>query len=96
MEPPIGRMYFVQPTEPEQFYLRQLLLNTPGATSYEDLRTTSDPNHVLPDVIHEIFLQAYLKRGLLIDDQEWSFCMEEASMYTFSHKSPTVCEYTFV
>jgi hypothetical protein len=38
--PTVGRMYFVNPQEGERYYLRMLLLNSPGATSYEELRTT--------------------------------------------------------
>ncbi len=36
----MGRMYFVQPSEGERYYLRILLSHIVGATCFEDLRTT--------------------------------------------------------
>ena len=70
-------MHFVQPSEGEWFYLRQLLLNVPGATSFEDLKTTHDP-----EVVHDTFKAACLARGLLQDDSEWSSCMMEAALFS--------------
>ena len=35
----IGRMVFVQPSDKERYFLRLLLCNVKGATSFEDLRT---------------------------------------------------------
>jgi len=83
---PIGRMYFVQPSDGERYHLRLLLLNTPGATSYKDLKTTIDPNGLLPDVEQETFLQACVARGLCQNDQEWFSCMSEACTFSFPTK----------
>jgi hypothetical protein len=76
---PVGRMYFVHPSQEERYYLRLLLTNVPGATSYEDLRTTDlgTPQQVL----HETFKAACLARGLLQDDSEWDKCMDEARVF---------------
>jgi hypothetical protein len=38
---PVGRMYFVQPSEGERYFLRLLLHHVPGATSFEDLACTN-------------------------------------------------------
>ena len=70
-------MHFVQPSEGEWFYLRQLLLNVPGATSFEDLKTTHDPEEV-----HDTFKDACLARRLLHDNSEWSSCMMEAALFS--------------
>jgi hypothetical protein len=46
---PVGRMYYVPPGQGERYYLRTLLSNVAGATSFEDLRTTGagTPNETL-------------------------------------------------
>jgi hypothetical protein len=38
---PINRMYFVQPSEGERYFLHLLLHHVPGATSFEDLACTN-------------------------------------------------------
>eukprot|EP00775_Hariotina_reticulata_P000896 gene896-1219_t len=43
--PPVGRMYFVQPTAGERYYLRMLLCHVPGAKGFEHLRTVNDVEH---------------------------------------------------
>jgi hypothetical protein len=70
--PPVGRMYFVQPTAGERYYLRMLLCHVPGAKGFEDLRTVNG-------VVHPTFQAACQARGLLADDAEWRTCMEEAA-----------------
>jgi ATP-dependent DNA helicase PIF1 len=79
-DPPIGRMYFVPPTQRDRHYLRLLLLNTPGATSFEDLRTTTDPSTGMK-TLQETFLQACVLRGLCRDDYEWTSCLTEACTF---------------
>ena len=69
--PVIGRMYQVQPSHPERFALRLLLLHVPGATSFEDLRSVDR-------VLHPTFKEAAKAMGLLEDDLEWQRCMENA------------------
>ena len=54
------------------FFLRLLLLHTPGATSFEDLRTVDG-------VLLETFLEACASRGLLQDDAEWQNVLVEAA-----------------
>ena len=64
-------MYQVQPSHPERFSLRLLLLHSPGATSFEDLRTVEGHTH-------DTFKEAAKAMGLLEDDDEWRRCMQEA------------------
>ncbi|XP_057305384.1 uncharacterized protein LOC130642312 [Hydractinia symbiolongicarpus] len=64
-------IYSVIPRAGELFYLLMLLLHTPGATSFEDLRTVIGN-------ISETFRDACLLRGLLQDDTEWNNTLQEA------------------
>ncbi len=73
----VGRMYFVQPSEGDCYYLRVLLTHVAGATCFEDFRTTHRP-HTPTIVVHPIFKAAYLARGLLQDDAEWDQCLSKA------------------
>jgi hypothetical protein len=73
----VGRMYFMQPSEGERYYLRVLLTHVAGATCFEDLRTTHRP-HTPTTVVHPTFKAACLTRGLLQDDAEWDQCLSEA------------------
>jgi len=73
----VGRMYFVQPSKGERYYLRVLLTHVAGATCFEDLRTTHRP-HTPTIVVHPTFTAPYLARGLLQDDAEWDQCLSEA------------------
>ncbi|XP_057292987.1 uncharacterized protein LOC130621642 [Hydractinia symbiolongicarpus] len=67
----VSRMYSVSPRAGELFYLRMLLLHTPGATSFEDLRTVNGN-------VAETFRDACLLRGLLQDDTKWNNTLQEA------------------
>ena len=69
----IGRMYYVQPTSGEKFYLRLLLTVVKGATSFGHLRTVNG-------FLYPTFKQACIALGLLEDDQEWTQCLQEASV----------------
>jgi hypothetical protein len=73
----VGRMYFVQPSEGERYYLRVLLTHVVGATCFEDLRTTHRP-HTPTTIMHPTFKAACLARGLLQDDAESDQCLSEA------------------
>ncbi len=73
---PVGRMYFVQPSEGERYFLRLLLHHVPGATSFEDLACTN--RHLQHPTQHASFKKTCQQRGLLQDDAEWAQCMEEA------------------
>jgi hypothetical protein len=68
----IGRLYYVNPTEGERFYLRMLLMIVKGATCYTDLRTHNG-------IIYETFKEACAARGLLTDDNEWYKTFEVAT-----------------
>jgi hypothetical protein len=70
----IGRMYSVSPNDVERYHLRILLLNTPGARSYDDLKIVD--NEVCPT-----FTNAAKRRGLLHDDTEYVKCMDEAATF---------------
>ena len=67
----IGRMYAVVPTAGERFFLRCLLLNVPGPTSFDDLKTVDG-------VLYPTFRAACIARGLTKSDEEWIRCIEEA------------------
>ncbi len=60
----VGRMYFVQPSEGERYYLRVLLTHVARATCFDDLRTTHRP-HTPTTVVHPTFKAACLACGLL-------------------------------
>jgi hypothetical protein len=64
-------MYYAHPTSGEHFYLRLLLTNVPGASSYEYL-------HTFEGTLYPTIKDAYIACGLLEDDQEWHQCLEEA------------------
>ncbi|MGN6629793.1 MAG: AAA family ATPase, partial [Candidatus Nitrosocosmicus sp.] len=82
----LGRIYPVNPTETEKYYLRYLLLNTKG-TSFDDLKTYNG-------IKYDTYAKACLARGLIKDDEEWHKCMEEACM--FSRKHPKGLRVLFV
>jgi len=67
----VGRVYFCPPSAGERYYLRMLLYNVPGPTSYDDLRRYNG-------VVCETFQQACAARGLLETDDEWDACLMEA------------------
>ena len=68
----IGRLYMVQPSEGERYYLRTLLTYIKGATSFDDLKTING-------YICSTFKEACILLGLLKDDTEWNACLHEAS-----------------
>jgi len=74
----VGRMYFVQPSEGEHYYLQVLLTHVAGATCFEDLRTTHRP-HTPTIVVHPTFKAACLAHGLLQDDAKWDQCLSKAA-----------------
>ena len=66
----IVRMYKVNPTG-EMFFLRLLLLQAKGATSWEDVRTVNG-------IVLDTFREACVLKGLLQDDTEWQNTLSEA------------------
>ncbi len=70
----IGRMYSVSPRDTERYHLRLLLLHTPGACSFEELKKVGDE-------ICQTFVDAAKRRGLLCDDTEYDRCLAEAVIF---------------
>ena len=70
----IARMYTVNPSEGERFYLRILLTTVIGPTSYDTLKTHDN-------IVYATFKEAAVARGLLEDDGEYVACMNEARTF---------------
>ncbi|CAB5176430.1 unnamed protein product [Rhizophagus irregularis] len=68
----IGRLYMVQPSEGERYYLRTLLAHVKGPTSFNDLKTVNG-------YTCKTFKEACICLSLLQDDNEWDECLLEAS-----------------
>ncbi|GBB96669.1 hypothetical protein RclHR1_28030001 [Rhizophagus clarus] len=68
----IGRLYIVQPSEEERYYLRTLLSYAKGATSFDDLKTVDGHTY-------RSFKETCVCLALLQDDNEWNACLLEAS-----------------
>ena len=66
----VSRMYNANIREGERYFLRVLLLNVPGALSFEDLKT-------FEGAVSQSFREACLARGLLEDDALWTRTMTE-------------------
>jgi hypothetical protein len=58
----MGRMYTIHPSNPECFFLRIVLHNLRGPTSYEDIRN-------IGGIIDETYREACKRLGLLKDDK---------------------------
>lgn len=71
--PIIGWIYQVQPSHPERFAIRLLLLHRKGVTSYQDLRT-------IDRQLHDTFMSVARAMGLFQDDQQHRNCLREASI----------------
>lgn len=74
----IGRVVNIHPTAGDLYYLRILLNDVKGATSFDYLKTVGG-------VIHESFKAACYARGLLDGDKEWHDAMDEASQWATSY-----------
>jgi hypothetical protein len=72
----IGRMYMVQPSAGELYYLRLLLLHVPGVTSFAELRTVNGQQFAT-------FKEAAAALGLLEDDQEWVWFLLMLCLFYF-------------
>lgn len=79
----IGRMYSVSPSDIERYYLRLLLLNVPGACSFDDLKTVDEQ-------ICGTFFEACKKKGLLCDDAEYEKCLFEAITFQMPEQLRTL------
>lgn len=69
----VARMYSVNPSEGERYYLRLLLCHVKGPTSFQCLKTVNE-------IEYQTFKEAAIARGLLEDDQEYLNCMNEATL----------------
>ena len=69
----LGRVYTVHPKNQECYYLRILLHEVAGPTSFKDLKTYNGQ-------AHPTFQAACQARGLLEDDSHWDATLEEASV----------------
>lgn len=67
-------MYHCNPFAGERYYLRLLLTVVRGARSFEHLR-------MVEVISHPTFQAACVARGLLENDNEWTECFEEASLF---------------
>jgi hypothetical protein len=68
----IGRLYIIQLSEGERYYLCTLLSYVKGATSFDDLRTVNGRTC-------RNFKEACICLALLQDNNEWDVCLLEAS-----------------
>uniref|UniRef100_UPI00358ED5B8 uncharacterized protein n=1 Tax=Myxine glutinosa TaxID=7769 RepID=UPI00358ED5B8 len=69
----LGRVYTVHPSNSECFYLRLLLHNIHGRTSFQDLKTVAG-------YVCATYREACLRRGFLEDDAHWNSILEEAAV----------------
>ncbi len=67
----VGRLYFINPSVGERYFLRTLLMKVKGVVSFEALCTVNG-------VVHDTFKSACITHGLYDSDDEWNVCLEEA------------------
>ncbi|KAK4380887.1 hypothetical protein Sango_3022000 [Sesamum angolense] len=70
----VGRIANASPVEGERYYLRILLQNIRGPTSFDSLKT-------IQGKYHDTFRDAAASLGLLDSDNSLEECLEEASQY---------------
>jgi len=75
----LTRLHSVSPRQRELFFLRILLLNVRGATSFQNLRTVN--GHVC-----QTYEQAAILRNLVQNDEQWLRCLEEAANHLFPNQ----------
>ncbi|XP_074115113.1 uncharacterized protein LOC141537831 [Cotesia typhae] len=69
----LGRLYTVHPKQRECFYLRLLLVNVPGPTSFEFLRTVKGR-------VFNTYQDACRELQLLEDDNHWDLTLADAAL----------------
>ncbi|XP_044591997.1 uncharacterized protein LOC123270124 [Cotesia glomerata] len=69
----LGRLYTVHPKQRECFYLRLLLVNVPGPTSFEFLRTVNGR-------VFNTNQDACRELQLLEDDNHWDLALADAAL----------------
>ena len=75
----VARLCTANPKTPERFYLRILLLYTPGAKSFQALRTVNDKTF-------NTFMEACIARELITTDSDWRKCLQEASQWQMPYQ----------
>ncbi|XP_074304074.1 uncharacterized protein LOC141638631 [Silene latifolia] len=70
----LGRLVYANPSEGERYYLRLLLANVRGPTSFDDLKSING-------IMCTSFQDSAFRRGLLEADDSIEECLEEASRY---------------
>jgi hypothetical protein len=66
-----GRLYFINPSVGERYFLRTLLTKVKGVVSFEAFCTVNN-------VVHDTFKSACIALGLYDSDDEWNACLEKA------------------
>ncbi|XP_039483119.1 uncharacterized protein LOC120446291 isoform X2 [Drosophila santomea] len=69
----LGRLYTVHPKQRECFYLRLLLVNVPGPTTFEFLRTVNGR-------VFNTYQDACRELQLLEDDNHWDLTLADAAL----------------
>lgn len=82
-ETTIGRLYTVHPNQDECFFLRMLLVNVGGPTSFQQLKTVDG-------VHHDTFRGACKALNLLEDDRHWDSCVNEACYTSYPNQIRTL------
>jgi hypothetical protein len=67
----VGRLYFVNRSTNERYFLRTLLTKVKGVISFEALCKVNG-------VVHDTFKSVCIALGLYDSDDEWNACLEEA------------------
>ncbi|KAJ4810606.1 ATP-dependent DNA helicase PIF1 [Rhynchospora pubera] len=75
----LGRMYYVHPSLGELYYLRLLLAEICGATSFESLRTING-------VVYRTFQEACKVACLIDDSSEWIHAINDAATWSTSYQ----------
>lgn len=79
----LGRVYTVHPNHYECFYLRLLLINVRGPTSFEDLRTVDGE-------LCATYRQACQRLNLLEDDMHWEATLADSVISSSPHQIRTL------
>jgi hypothetical protein len=66
----VGRLYFINPSIGEHYFLRTLLTKVKGAISFKALC-------IVNGGVHDTFKSACIALGLYDSDDEWNACLEE-------------------
>ena len=80
--PTVGRIFNISRSQGEVYFIRLLLLHTPGATGWEDLRTVDR-------VVCETFEDACRQLGLLDDDRDHIAAFREAREFRYCPIPPS-------